>query len=278
MTACAHLSHVARNAPGTVPSTCWVENLLLIAEHRLVRLGLGPRTERVYLTRIRHFLVWLGRYPGGKPREVQRYLAFLANRRGLRPATCRQARSALRFLFCDVLRCSRFPGNARRRKTDLALCPPAVARLLAEAGTVRNRVLIGLLYESALRLSEARRVRVGDVKLRSGTVLVRDRHERCNRIAVLSRPLMAWLPNLLDGRKPGEFVFAGPRGQPLTTRALQKALYKLGRSVGLAGSVGPRALRRSFALHQRESDAHPVTVRELLGTSRAGSNSAGEGG
>jgi integrase len=258
-----------RRTPLTDPSHAstgpWMERLLRRSDRLLALRGLGPATQRLYLSRIRRFLIWLGRYPGdATPQEVTRYLQYLGTRRGLSLSSCQQARSALRFLFREVLALPDLPGglgghSAVRCSGQPVLTPAQIRRLLAAAETTRDEALFGLLYGSGLRLSELQRLRVGDVRLRARAIRVRNKKGGYIRSTILSALVMGSLPALIRRRGAKEYVFPGSEGQA------QKALAKAGRAAGLWVRPTPRVLRRSFASHLLARGVHPSTVQALLG-------------
>lgn len=82
-----------------------IEHLLKQAGDRAEQLGYSRRSRQAYLSWIRRYIAWAG---GGHPAAlaVQRAQTFLrqaALEHGLAPGTQRQARSALRFLYQEVL-------------------------------------------------------------------------------------------------------------------------------------------------------------------------------
>ena len=163
----------------------------------------SPRTEKAYVGWVRRFVVFHGRrHPDqmGAP-EVAGYLAHLAARRTVSASTQNQAFSALLFLYREVLgrELSGLEGTPRAKRPvrmPLVLSREEVnAALRHVRGT--PRLMTSLMYGAGLRLLECCRLRVKDVDLVRGEIMVRDGKGRKDRVTVLpgrlAEPLRAHL-------------------------------------------------------------------------------------
>lgn len=140
---------------------------------------LSRQTEAAY----RH---WVRRYLGfhrddlrraAEPAGVVAFLNGLAARRDVAVSSHLQALSALLFLFRHVLACEvgRLQGLRKmrrpRRLPDVLSIDEVRATLNAMRGT--PRIVAALLYGSGMRVGEALSLRVKDVDLRAGVLMVR---------------------------------------------------------------------------------------------------------
>ena len=155
------------------------------------RRQFSPRTEKAYVFWIRRYILFHDkRHPAelGK-RDLERFLNYLVNQRHVSGSTQTQALNALVFMYRDVLEVE--PGwmeGLRRlqRKTRLpvVLTTDEVRRVLDEiSGT--PKLMAELLYGSGLRVSECATLRVKDINLDAGTILVRSGKGNKDRITVL---------------------------------------------------------------------------------------------
>jgi integron integrase len=161
------------------------------------------RTEKAYRSWIRRFVVFHGkRHPAEMgAEEVTAFLSDLAVRRRVAASTQNQALSALVFLYREVLdRDLPWLDDLVRAKRPLRV-PTVLSRdeVSALLGRLHGApwLVASLLYGSGLRLLEALRLRVKDLDLKRGEIVVRsgkgDKDRRTLLPASLRRPLSAQL-------------------------------------------------------------------------------------
>ncbi|HSB25419.1 MAG TPA: integron integrase [Burkholderiaceae bacterium] len=157
------------------------------------------RTEQVYVDWVRRFIVFHGRrHPDCLgAAEVQSFLTHLAVERAVSSSTQNQAKSALLFLYREVLGVDLpwlddIVGAKASRRLPVVLTPAEVRRLLAELGGTQGLVA-SLLYGTGLRLLEALRLRVKDVEFERREIVVRDGKGAKDRVTVLPENLIAGL-------------------------------------------------------------------------------------
>jgi integron integrase len=151
------------------------------------------RTEDVYVDWVRRFILHFDRrHPKdmGAP-EVEQFLTDLAVDGNVSASTQNQAKSALLFLYRDVLGVDLdWLHGVTKAKT-----PQRLPVVLSEAEVSRifrrlkgHYVLMAqLLYGSGLRLMECVRLRVKDVDFERGAIMVRDGKGQKDRITMLPR-------------------------------------------------------------------------------------------
>lgn len=161
---------------------------------RIRALHYSIRTEEQYTQWIRRFVIFNGmRHPSelGEP-EVERFLTALAVDRNVAAATQNQAKSALLFLYREVLRTPlEWLDNITTAKK-----PVRVPVVLTEAETRRVLDALGrqsptyglvgwLLYGSGLRILEGLRLRVKDVDFERREIVVREGKGAKDRVTML---------------------------------------------------------------------------------------------
>lgn len=196
--------------------------------------GYSIRTEDAYTQWIRRFIVFHDRHHPSElgPDEVAAFLTHLAVERSVAPATQNQAKSALLFLYKEVLGLAlpwldEIVAARSGRRLPVVLTPAEVRALLHElSGTMG--LLCSLLYGTGMRLLEGLRLRVKDVEFERREIVVREGKGYKDRITVLPEnmviPLQAqvaharalhqkdlaagygevWLPHALDTKYPGQ--------------------------------------------------------------------------
>jgi integron integrase len=159
------------------------------------------RTEKSYLGWIRRYIRFCG---GSHPRqlgasEITTFLTHLAVDLKVASATQNQALQALLFLYRDVL-CIAVPyldqivRATRPRRLPVVLNRDEVRSVFSNLQG-RSRLVVGLLYGSGLRLTEALELRVKDVDLGRSELTVRNGKGGKDRRTVIPRELIGPLRN-----------------------------------------------------------------------------------
>jgi integrase/recombinase XerD len=139
----------------------------------------------------------------------------------------------------------------------------------SEALAIRNRAMLEVFYAGALRVSEIISLKLEDVKLDMGYVLVRGKGDK-ERIVPVGRnaqeSLVQYLrearPSLAAGKSSPLLFIA--RGAKKLTR--QRVWQMVGAASSSAGRhASPHMLRHSCATHMVENGADLRTVQTILG-------------
>jgi integron integrase len=178
--------------------------------HEVMRVRrYSRRTEETYvqwIVRIERFCaadgVW--RHPDevGAP-EVEAFLTHLAVRRRVSAATQNQALNAIVFLYRHVL--DRDLGDlqavrARRPKRLPVVMSREEVATLIDSLQPPYRLMVQLMYGSGLRLNECCRLRVKDVDLDRGQLVVREAKGGKDRVVMLPQAVRAALGEHLERR------------------------------------------------------------------------------
>ena len=133
---------------------------------------------------------------------------------------------------------------------------------------IRNRAMFEVFYAGALRVSEIVSLKVEDVKLEMGCVLVRGKGDK-ERIVPLGRSAQDALSRYLresrpqlTGKKTSPVLFIA-RGAKKITRQRVWQMVKAASETGRHAS--PHMLRHSCATHMVENGADLRTVQTILG-------------
>ena len=151
----------------------------------------SPRTEEAYTAWTRRFVRFHQlRHPAdlGEP-EVKAFLVHLAQDRHLAPSTLAQALAALLFLYKEVLGrplagLGAIPRARAPVRLPVVLAPEEVRSVLAQMRGVTRLVAL-LLYGSGMRLMECLTLRVKDLDIGRGEILIRRGKGAKDRVTVL---------------------------------------------------------------------------------------------
>ena len=165
------------------------------------------------------------------------------------------------------------PKSLARDEMETVLRGPASRSggKLGEAIAARDRAMLEVFYAGALRVSEMVGVKLEDLKLDLGYMLVRGKGDK-ERIVPLGKSAQQVLTGYLKDARP---VLANGRSSPLLflgrgARKLtrQRVWQMVGEaSAGSGRHASPHMLRHSCATHMVENGADLRTVQTILGHS-----------
>lgn len=197
------------------------------------------RTEESYVQWIRRFVLFHGkRHPSemGAP-EVESFLTSLAVEGNVAASTQNQARSALLFLYKEVLG-SELPWldnveQAKKpRRLPVVLTEDEVRSVLALLDGVAW-LAAALLYGAGLRLMECMRLRVQDIDFKRREILVRDGKGFKDRVTMLPAKAATRLQqHLIAVKAVHETDLAEGYGEVYLPYALERKYPNAGKSWG----------------------------------------------
>ncbi|MGA9965348.1 MAG: tyrosine recombinase [Terriglobales bacterium] len=154
-------------------------------------------------------------------------------------------------------------------KVILRGSPPRSTHKSAEAIALRDRAILEVFYAAALRVSELVAVKLEDVKLDLGYVLVRGKGDK-ERIVPLGKSAQEMLAEYmkharpkLAGERTSPRLFLGRGARKLTRQRVWQVVRAASSSMGRNAS--PHMLRHSCATHMVENGADLRTVQIILG-------------
>jgi integrase/recombinase XerC len=255
---------------------------------------MSPKTLEAYARDVGQFLDFLTQHLGGAPslKALARLSpadvrAFMAARRSEGLSSCSLmrvmagTRSFARFLERNgkgkvgALSAVRAPKIGKTLPKPLAI---AAAKRISDTDLrdgearepwviARDAAVLGLLYGSGLRISEALSLKRKDFSKRDAiTVTGKGNKTRMvpvlRQVAKLVSDYVALCP--IDLPADGA-LFVGTRGGPLSPRVVQLAMATLRGALGLPDTATPHALRHSFATHLLARGGDLRAIQELLG-------------
>jgi integrase/recombinase XerD len=163
------------------------------------------------------------------------------------------------------------PKSLARDEMESVLRSPQAAskRKESEAVASRNRAMLEMFYAGALRVSEIVAVRLEDLKLEFGYVLVRGKGDK-ERIVPLGKSAQDALSGYMKrfrrklvGGKNSPLLFLAAGGRKLTRQRVWQMVRAA--SAGMGRRASPHMLRHSCATHMVENGADLRTVQTILG-------------
>lgn len=239
---------------------------------KLRQVRYSDHTVRVYTTYFRDFQEYFEGCDIDRitPEEINGYLVFLINEKGI--STCQQNQriNAIKFYYEKVLgqprRCYAV-SRAKREKTlpDVLSKEEVRAILSAVVTDLRLWCMFSVLYSAGLRISELLALKPDDINVSRSLIRVRQGKGRKDRFTLLSKPLIKKLTEYRELYKPKVWLFERTPGEQFTESIVSKRLKAAAQEAGITKRIYPHLLRHSFATHLIEQGTDLKIVKELMG-------------
>jgi integrase/recombinase XerD len=140
---------------------------------------------------------------------------------------------------------------------------------------LRDRALLETGYSTGLRRMELIRLRLYDLDLARGVLVVREGKGRKDRVVPIGERAIAWLEKYLDEARPefvvepdGGTVFLTRRGRPFHPNNLSRLTRDYLVAAGIAKKGACHLLRHTMATGMLEHGADVRVIQEILGHAR----------
>jgi len=138
---------------------------------------------------------------------------------------------------------------------------------------IRDKAMLELLYATGLRASELVGLRLQDINLERGFVIVVGKGSK-ERAVPLGEVAGARVREYIDRARPlllkgreSDFLFISSRHRQITRQMFWERIKHYVRKAGIMKSVSPHTLRHSFATHLLDNGADLRAVQAMLGHS-----------
>ncbi|HBL98613.1 TPA: hypothetical protein DDZ86_03150 [Candidatus Dependentiae bacterium] len=140
---------------------------------------------------------------------------------------------------------------------------------IPSATPYRDRSILELLYATGMRCSELSALTLAHITMTEKSITIPGKRRR-TRTVFFGEKARVQLSNYLKCERPTpandrEILFLNQRGEPLTTRSIQRTCNMFSAFLQSKKTVTPQILRHSFAVHLLEKGTCIETVQELMG-------------
>lgn len=253
-----------------VHGTPSVDEFLRAVERELKIRNYERSTIKAYMTSLRRFLTWFGLKPHQVTVEdVRCYLELLADG-GAGPSTLAMNITAVRTSFDKFCGRDVTLGLATpRKKKRLPVVPSRVevVSLLEAAKSTSDKLLLGLMYASGLRVSEVVRLIWSDIEFDRNLIRVRQGKGKKDRLVLLPEIFRPALLRMAGLHKPTVFLFPSPENEKrhLSPRTVERVLESCRKNTQIAKKLTPHSLRHGFATHLLENGVDIRFIQRMLG-------------
>jgi site-specific recombinase XerD len=227
------------------------------------------KSRKAYHGALNRFLEWFGDPPHEANREAVRdYLEVLVDH-GVSASSVSLSLAAFRTAFdkmcgLDVTLGLETPRKPKR--LPQVLSTQEVVRLLKAAPSLRDKLLLGLIYATGVRVSEIVRLRWRDFDFDRRTLSVWQGKGRKDRQVMLPTSFEPLLVRLSGLSVAEAYLFPGKEhGRHLSPRVAERIMAGAVEIAGITKHATPHTLRHSFATHLLESGTDVRFIQKLLG-------------
>jgi integrase/recombinase XerD len=266
-----------------------MENHLLdrFLHYLSVEKGLSRNTVESYDRDLRkYFLHVKGRSPDEvAQKDVVSFMVRLASEGMATPSVARHlsaVRGFHKYLLIDGLATTdptanvetprgwkRLPKTLSAADVETLLAQPQVSTLIG----LRDRAMLELLYATGLRVSELVGLKIPDINLERGFVIVLGKGSKERAVPMgdaaaeaVQEYLRQGRQDLLNGRE-SEYLFISSRRRGITRQMFWERIKFYALKAGIAQNISPHTLRHSFATHLLDNGADLRSVQAMLGHS-----------
>jgi site-specific recombinase XerD len=251
-----------------------VEGFKSMAEvfvRKMVINGMSKSTYNNYLRQFSKISIHFGRTPLELSQlEIDEYLHYLIQNDTEDLSTFKHLVYGLKKLYSIFNRKDihiSLPKIKETKKLPVVLSFKEMRCLLNASPKLRERVMIGLIYDAGLRIGELTKLRLYDVDLDRKQLHIRQSKNYKDRYIPISLHAVRGIKKYLNLNNPDNYLFENSfqKGKPIPKWEIRKILNAAVSKSGIAKNVVVHTLRHTYATHQIESGVDIMTLKDLLG-------------
>ncbi len=146
---------------------------------------------------------------------------------------------------------------------------------LTDAIGIRDRAMLELLYSTGMRRGELMNLKLFDLDLDRGCVIIREGKNRSDRIVPIGERAVAWMQKYLADVRPwfaldpdNMMVFLSHRGAPLSKNQISYSVRQYLKSSGIGKKGACHMFRHAMATAMLENGADIRFIQQMLGHRR----------
>lgn len=243
--------------------------------HRALQVGnYSKQTMRNYLMEMRLLFQYYHhlRVEDITQQNISEYILFIKKVHGVGLAKCRSVAHSCGFFFKKIIEKSYvLPTTLYPRKVFVlpaVMTQAEVKTLYISLKDIRQKVVVGLLYGTGIRLNELRNLKWTDIERNNQRIKICQGKGNKDRYTLLSHTILKDLAAYYQQYRSAVYVFESTlmKGKPLHNRSLQTIVNAAMVQAGfVSGRYTAHTLRHSFATHLLDKGCDINTIKILLG-------------
>ena len=235
--------------------------------------GSAFATRQNYLRGLKVLIVYYQKLPEQCTiDEIKTYLVYQRDELNIASSTLNVRVCSLKYYFRHIVHrldlVVKIP-NPRVQKFDTEIFSPAEMKILfASCRDLRQVIIIKLLYDCGLHISEVTRLRVSDFNKTDLTITIRNSKGNRTRVVFYGSELQLELNTYAKSIGLGKDTLIQSykvSGNPLSLRGIQHIVKEIIRRSGIKKRASSHTLRHTFAVHYLNCGGSIFALQMLLG-------------
>ncbi len=208
--------------------------------------------------------------------DIQQYILYLKRVKGLSSGTINNYVSGIKFFYTHVLGkewdSKKVPRMKRICKMPVVPSRDEILRMLYAVENLKYKAILFLIYGGGLRVSEAVKLKIGDICSKTMRIRIDGAKHNTNRYTILSETALLVLRQYFRQYFKGQqyelndWLFPGQsKDMHLSAKAVKNTIIKLRNRLKMDKDISAHTLRHAFAAHALENGVDPVFIQQLLG-------------
>jgi integrase/recombinase XerD len=156
-------------------------------------------------------------------------------------------------------------GEKKIQKLPDTLSKNEIKQIFYTVTNIKHRVLLLLIYNSGLRISEAINVKVEDLNLEDRTINIWDKKRSEKRVLAIAPNIIDFIKLYFVKESPHDFLFPGEGGKPYSSRNIQLFFQSAVKKSEINKPATVHTLRHSYAVHALEAGMDIHLLQNILG-------------
>ena len=227
----------------------------------------SQKTIEIYLRYNQEFLTFTHKKPQEITREdIRSYLLHCIEKQQS-SSTINLAHNALNFYYCTILGRKFQDISFQKREQKVRSIPTKeeIQKMIYVTSNLKHKILIGLLYASGIRRSEAIKIQIADIDFDRKLLLIRQGKGAKYRYTILSGIIIHQIKEYFKNTiQHNSYLFSTPNGH-ITARTVEAIIHNAKHNAKITKHLSPHSLRHSFATHLMENGTKIEYIQQMLG-------------